>query len=394
MQWLIDQQAFAELKTIHDAIVGGAKPEDIGAFLLLQNEDKDDDIMTIEGGVATIEINGVLRNTGNPWWGTGYPDITDAIDRAEADIDVESIDFKVNSPGGMVSGLFDLTDRMAEITKPTRSLVSNLAASAAYAIVSQTDEIVATNRVATFGSIGIVQTFYVWDDEVTITSTNAPNKAPDPKTASGKKAIQSHLDALHKLFVDAISDGRTRAGESVSVDDVNSNFGRGGVFLAEEAVKRGMADKLDDNKKIVVNNSQSATFEDKTTAIDSGSTVKEGTTMDLATLKASHPALYAQVIEQGQTAERDRVAAHLTYGESMGAMDIASKAIKEGTAITEALRAEYMTAGMNKQSIDAIVEDDDAAPAATASEDTTSAEDHTDAIFAIVDNDLGIDGDK
>jgi len=276
--------------------------------------------------------------------------------------------------------------------------VNGLAASAAYAIASQADEIIATSRAATFGSIGIVQTFYIWDDEVSVTSTEAPNKRPDPTTEQGKAAIREHLDALHDLFVDAISTGRTNAGVNVSANDVNADFGRGGVYLAGEAVERRMIDRLDDSfavGKSVDNDSQSATLDQKPTAEFGGETQKEGKKMTLEELKANHPELYRQIVaeghDQGVAAERDRVNAHLIYGQKGDCLDKAIAAVKSGDEITESLRAEYLTAQQDKNSVDAIVSDDDDTPD---SNTETSAEvdenQHLDAVFGAVDDNLGI----
>ena len=403
MQWLIEQQAFAELKKFYEAIQSGAKPQDIGAFFVISPPDSDEDILSIAGDVATIEIKGALRNVENPWWGTGYPDIIDAINRAESNDAVRSIDFKINSPGGTVSGLFNLTDRMAEIKKPSRSLVDNMAASAAYAIASQTDEIIATNRVATFGSIGVVQFFFTYDDEVTVTSSEAPNKAPDPTTKTGKAEIVRHLDELHSLFVEAIADGRTRSGIDMTADDVNSGCGRGGVFLAEEAVNRGMADRLDESPMEeptpsgVVENSESAILNNKPASTGAQTSKKEVKTMDLAQLKAEHPELHRQCIAEGMKQalklERDRVSAHLTYGESSGAMDVAIKAVMDGEEVTETLKAKYYAAGMNNQSLKDLGDDDAGAPEGSQGNqaDEMSEEAMADAVFAQVNESLGIE---
>ena len=105
--------------------------------------------------------------------------------------------------------------------------------------------------------------------------------------------LVEELDALHDLFVEAIADGR-----STSIDDVNANFGRGSTLLADEALKRGMIDAIEPVGLQSV----------KTTkrAASSGGN-KEAKSMDIITLQASHPALYAEVIELGVKKERDRV---------------------------------------------------------------------------------------
>ena len=70
--------------------------------------------------------------------------------------------------------------------------------------------------------------------------------------------------------------------------------------------------------------------------------------MDLNTLQAQHPDVYAAAVEMGANAERDRVAAHLTMGDASGDMATAITAINEGSAMTASLQATYMAAGMNR----------------------------------------------
>ena len=84
--------------------------------------------------------------------------------------------------------------------------------------------------------------------------------------------------------------------------------------------------------------------------------------MDINSLKAQHPELYATVLEEGRkagfaagredgvTAERKRVKAHLHLGSSCAAMDIALKAIDSGAStLDEEVHAAYLEAGINNR---------------------------------------------
>src|SRR5690606_35901150 len=72
-----------------------------------------------------------------------YQGIRAAFDEAMADDSVGAIVFKLESPGGMVSGCFDLTDHIhaSRGHKPIVAVVDDYAYSAAYAIASACDEI-------------------------------------------------------------------------------------------------------------------------------------------------------------------------------------------------------------------------------------------------------------
>jgi len=70
--------------------------------------------------------------------------------------------------------------------------------------------------------------------------------------------------------------------------------------------------------------------------------------MTEAELRAQHPELFAAVVQQGVTAERDRVEAHLIMGEASGDMPTAIAAISSGEAMTPKLSAKYQAAGMKR----------------------------------------------
>ena len=74
--------------------------------------------------------------------------------------------------------------------------------------------------------------------------------------------------------------------------------------------------------------------------------------MDLKQLEKEHPAVFAEAVElgreQGRTAERDRVTAHLLRGQANDAMPLAIESVESGAEMTETLRAKYDIAGKNK----------------------------------------------
>lgn len=80
----------------------------------------------------------------------------------------------------------------------------------------------------------------------------------------------------------------------------------------------------------------------------------EGTIVDLKQLKADYPALYAEAIDQGKqegvTAERERVSAHLKMGEASGDMKFAAECIENGKPLSaDSVQAHYLAAGMKRR---------------------------------------------
>jgi ClpP class serine protease len=345
-------------------------------------------ILQVAGDVATITINGVMTKGPSLFamlFGGGnvtYPEIVAAIDSAERNPAVKRTELIVDSPGGQIDGLFETIAALQSRKKPLKAVIRNTAASAMYAMVAQADEIVATNRAVRVGSVGIVVDTYLDPNEISITSTEAPNKRPDLSTEEGRAVVREGLDALHQLFVEAIATGR-----GMTVEKINAEFGRGGTLLADEALKRGMIDGIQGSPLRVVKSATSS----KTAAI--GGINPENGNMDLATLKAQHPDVYAAAMHEGVTAERERVSAHLIMGEASGAMDTATAAIKSGDAMTATLQATYMAAGMNRK--DQSNRQNDSADAAAAA--SLAAQQSTDAdatgaeqVLAILESNLGI----
>lgn len=313
-------------------------------------------ILTTAGNTAEIAVNGTLTKAPNfmaflfGGGNTTYAEIVSALAEAEADPNVKDAVLAIDSPGGSIDGLFDALAAIQAFDKPLRAVVSNTAASAAFAIAAQADSISATNRAARFGSVGIAANFIVDESVVTITSTEAPNKRPDVTTEAGKAAVREELDALHEIFAEAIASGR-----NTTVDKVNSDFGQGATLLAGDALKRGMIDKIAKTSLTVVKTAKS------TPAAKSGNE-PEASKMDLNTLKAQHADVYQAAADEGRKdgvqKERDRVTAHLTMGEASGDMKTAMASISDGSEMTAALNATYMAAGMRRTDVNNRQDDD------------------------------------
>lgn len=309
------------------------------------------------GKTAEIHVTGALTKHPDVWamifggGGTSYAEIIAAVRAAENDPNVEGILFHVDSPGGHTSGLFEALAEIQAAKKPMRVLASQ-ANSAAYALAAAAGPIEATSPGASFGSIGIIAAFRPTTNLITMRSSDAPLKNPDPSTDEGKREIQAYMDGLHSLFVEAIAQGRGVKPEAISRD-----FGRGASFLAGQAKQRGMIDSIRTPQLKVVHN--------KTTA--SALDASEKTTMDLRTLKSQHPDLYEAVLQEGVTQERDRVSGHLEMAKSLNApQSVAVEAILAGTRVDHPVTlAKYYGLARNNQDQEARAEDDKAVAAAT-----------------------------
>ena len=114
-----------------------------------------------QDGLAIIDVMGSLVNRG-AWLGTSsgltsYEGLAAQIEAAVADHTVRGIVLDIDSPGGEATGAFGFyeTIRAARQRKPVVAIVNDMAASAAYGIAAQANEIVISPSSMT-GSIGVV----------------------------------------------------------------------------------------------------------------------------------------------------------------------------------------------------------------------------------------------
>ncbi len=345
-------------------------------------------VLTVAGDVAEVRVSGVITKAPSflaMLFGGGnvtYPEIISALAEADKNPDVKRADMVIDSPGGHIDGLFDAIAAIQAFSKPLRAVVRNQAASAAYALASQADEIVAANRATRFGSIGIVASFGVDDSRVDITSTKAPKKRPDVTTEEGRAAVREELDALHEIFVDAIA-----AGRKTTAEKINAEYGQGATYLADKALERGMIDSIAEPMLRVVKSPANP----KTTA--SGGNNPETGPMNLSELKAQHPDVYAAAVQEGVTQERDRVSAHLEMGEAASAMDIAVKAIKDGEQYTAKHMASYNAAALRNRDQQNRQDDDTSASAADGARGAGEGDGGADSaaqVLALVESNMGI----
>lgn len=272
---------------------------------------------------------------------TEYGYIVAATQAAENDQRVQSIDYHVNSPGGYVSGVEGAAQAMASAKIPTRAIIGDMAASAAYWLASQTDRIVATGSGSRVGSIGVLAEDFNPDrmlaeqgiDHRVFTSTAAPEKYADSNTEEGRAKIKADLDQLHDVFRSAVASGR-----GVSAETVDEKFGKGGVMTAQAALAAGMIDEIQGVTPRRQMKEQGGVAASAERPIKSkGKSMKT-----LEELKAENPDLYAQAVavgrEQGIKAERDRreELSHWTGPDMSEAVQaVAQEAISQGKTYAE-----------------------------------------------------------
>ena len=109
-------------------------------------------------GIGIIPVVGVIGKGLSPlekmMGAVDINDLSDQVDAMAADPAVEKIAFQVSSPGGTVTGVEELANKIRNLGKPTMAYTDSEMASAAYWISSASDKVTASPS-SSVGSIGV-----------------------------------------------------------------------------------------------------------------------------------------------------------------------------------------------------------------------------------------------
>jgi ClpP class serine protease len=211
-------------------------------------------LYSVKDGVATIPVAGMLVQKVDicaAFFGetvTSYRFIQEATAKAKKDPAVKSIVYDINSGGGVVSGVDETAQMIRAVGKPTKSIVRDMAASAAYWIASATDEISIASNTAFIGSIGVAVEVINRDkaddkngiSRTVLTNTTSKGKRPNLATEDGQAILVDELNAIFDVFAESILIKRS---DVLSREEIENLDGK--VLIASEAVKYGLADSLD-----------------------------------------------------------------------------------------------------------------------------------------------------
>jgi signal peptide peptidase SppA len=239
---------------------------------------------------------------------------------------VDNILLYIDSPGGEITGLSELSSMIREARETGKKRIVSYAmgsmASGAYWIGSAADEIVIseTSLVGSIGVVALIKDTTKRDENKgvvtrTFVSSVSPLKHLGPDTEEGAKKIQSLVDVAASVFVKHVAQNR-----GVDEAKVLSDYGKGDVLTGAIAVSQGLADRLGSYEKVLTelnsisphNNFQGGFFMSTKTGV--GAEVgAEGAivTMTVEALRESHPAVYEAVLnsgkELGAQSERERI---------------------------------------------------------------------------------------
>lgn len=253
--WLgLDQGYFAAAEALGRAMASGGQRE----FRVDQMGDQDfgqlNDMVQTEGPLGILNISGSLIPRAEHWernYGVvGYNHIREAMVALLENDQVKHILLNVDSPGGSVTGISELSDFMlaARQVKPIDTYTGTMMASGGYWLGSVGSKITA-DKLAVVGSIGVITTHVsvakLYEDmgiEVTVMRAGEFKALGTPFEKLDEKArakIEADLQTYYSAFVDTVASHR-----NVSAAKVREKMADGREFIGRQALDAGLVDQV------------------------------------------------------------------------------------------------------------------------------------------------------
>ena len=206
------------------------------------------------GVVAVIPVRGVIAHRMNALedssGGVSCEKISAMIDMVAADPNIGTIVYDVDTPGGTVSGLQELSAKMFALRgmKKQIAMIQGMCCSAGYWLMANCDEIhISPSSEA--GSIGVFAAHKdlseaLAKEGIKITLIKAgkykfENNPFEPLSDEAEAFIQKNVDEAYGEFIKTVARGR-----GVTVSDVKAGFGEGRSLKAKDAKAAGLVDKI------------------------------------------------------------------------------------------------------------------------------------------------------
>lgn len=246
--WAITEPWLDTIAGIVEAHVSGNAPAFVAKSKKDQEADDDESPLQMIGSTAIIPVNGPIIPKAN-WMSqlsgaTSSQEVSELIDLAVSK-QARQIIFHIDSPGGAVTGGFEVANKIASLSIPTVAMIEGMGASLAYLWAAQCDE-VCISMASIVGSVSVVMRMASDDramrnegvDFVTIKSGNL-KQAGDPASlafAGQYQSLLSQLDTYHQMFVSMVGTARPE----MDMAKVST----GDIWIGQKAVAAGLADRI------------------------------------------------------------------------------------------------------------------------------------------------------
>ena len=205
--------------------------------------------------IAVLSLQGVIAQRMNMLveysGGTSTEIFGRQFDQAVSDKSISAIVLDVDSPGGEVFGVDELSQAIysARGEKPILAVANSMMASAAYWIASAADEVAITPG-GEAGSIGVVavhvDTSKAAEMEglayslISAGRYKVEGNAYAPLEEGAREMIQGRVDDYYDMFVAAVVRNR-----KMSAGQVRRGMGQGRMLGAKAAVAEGLVDRIE-----------------------------------------------------------------------------------------------------------------------------------------------------
>ncbi|MDO9516351.1 MAG: signal peptide peptidase SppA [Syntrophales bacterium] len=190
--------------------------------------------------IGVVSIEGVLSDS---------RDLIRQLDRYERDNGVKAVVLRINSPGGAVVPSQEIYDKVLQVKKSKKVVVSmgSVAASGGYYIACAADRIIANPGTIT-GSIGVIIQFSQIEDllkklglKTTVVKAGKYKDVGSPvreMTAAERALIQGVIDDIHNQFIEAVVSNRDIPRKEIE------HIADARIFTGRQALEAGLIDSL------------------------------------------------------------------------------------------------------------------------------------------------------
>lgn len=334
--WAIQPEKLLELQAIYATHLRGEKIDIAGVEARLgkplKNEPQGYQVID---GVAVVPVAGVIAKRMNLFAEISGGVSSELVGRdlraAASDPTVKAILLHIDSPGGTVDGTQTLAQLVESVgaQKPVVAFADGMMASAAYWIGSAAGAVFAASETTQVGSIGVVATHTdvsgaeaargIKTTEISAGKYKRIASQYGPLTDEGKAAIQEQVDTLYTIFVNDVARHR-----GVAADAVLEHMADGRVFLGAEAQARGLVDGIASLESVLsrlaagdlpikkplrdpAGAAASPDSHGAGAALEPQNEPQGDLPMDIDTLRAQHPDLVEALMQEGASAERQRI---------------------------------------------------------------------------------------
>jgi signal peptide peptidase SppA len=202
-------------------------------------------------GIGIVPVVGIISKGASPlekmMGAVDVNDISEALDAFAANPDVEKVALQISSPGGTVTGVEELANKVRSFGKPTLAYTDSEMASAAYWIGSAADRVVASPS-STVGSIGVYMAIPDYSEaakmagiKMVVLKSGKFKGAGIEGTSLNEDQIQNlqaSVETIHSEFKEAVNMKRKM---------VKAEAMEGQTFSGKQAAAQGLVTGLADS---------------------------------------------------------------------------------------------------------------------------------------------------